>query len=97
MDICKGGELFDDLVNRGKFNEKETAVLMRQLLACVNYMHENNVVHRDLKPENILLEQNKDYSMIKIIDFGTACLNKEGKTLSDRIGTPYYIAPEILS
>lgn len=97
MDICKGGELYDEYVNRGRFLEKETAVLMKQLLQVVHYMHECHVVHRDLKPENILLDQTNDYSMIKVIDFGTACVQKDnGYTLSDRIGTPYYMAPEIM-
>jgi calcium-dependent protein kinase len=59
-------------------------------------MHSQNVVHRDLKPENILLEANKDYSQVKIIDFGTAEILEPGKELKDRVGTPYYIAPEVL-
>lgn len=57
----------------------------------------NNVIHRDLKPENILLEQNREYSQIKIIDFGTATVVEKDVRLKERIGTPYYIAPEILS
>lgn len=60
-------------------------------------MHLNNVAHRDIKPENILLELNKDYMMIKIIDFGTAKVVKKGELMNERMGTPYYIAPEILS
>lgn len=49
------------------------------------------VIHRDLKPENMLFE--KDSQILKIIDFGIAYqTNGEGK-LTERVGTPYYIAP----
>lgn len=62
MEVCKGGELYDDIVNKGKFPEKEAALLMKEILMSVNYMHGKGVIHRDMKPENILLEANKDYS-----------------------------------
>lgn len=61
-------------------------------------MHENNIAHRDLKPENILLEASKDYTMIKLVDFGTSHeKSHKHEMMRDRIGTPYYIAPEVLS
>jgi calcium-dependent protein kinase len=69
---------------------------MRQVLACVNYCHKKNIVHRDLKPENILLEANKDFDQIKIIDFGTSLTFDPEKKLDEKLGTPYYIAPEVL-
>jgi len=59
------------------------------------YCHENNIVHRDLKPENILLEQGKDMSQIKIIDFGISVHHSGSEILTESIGTPYYISPEI--
>lgn len=96
-EICKGGELFDEIIARGKFTEKDAAVLMKQVLSCVNYCHKNHIVHRDLKPENILLEQNKDFDQIKIIDFGTSLLFDSAKSLDEKLGTPYYIAPEVLN
>ena len=96
-DICKGGELFDEIVARGKFSEKDASLLMKQVLSCINYCHTNHIVHRDLKPENILLEQNKEFDQIKIIDFGTSLVFDEQKKLDEKLGTPYYIAPEVLA
>jgi calcium-dependent protein kinase len=64
---------------------------------CVNYCHKQNIVHRDLKPENILLEANKDFDQIKIIDFGTSLVFDPTKHLEEKLGTPYYIAPEVLN
>eukprot|EP00352_Strombidinopsis_acuminata_P004002 CAMPEP_0176397868 /NCGR_PEP_ID=MMETSP0126-20121128/45466_1 /TAXON_ID=141414 ORGANISM="Strombidinopsis acuminatum, Strain SPMC142" /NCGR_SAMPLE_ID=MMETSP0126 /ASSEMBLY_ACC=CAM_ASM_000229 /LENGTH=408 /DNA_ID=CAMNT_0017772431 /DNA_START=230 /DNA_END=1456 /DNA_ORIENTATION=- len=95
-EICKGGELFDEILARGKFNEKDAAVLIKQVLSCINYCHSAKIVHRDLKPENILLEQNKEFDQIKIIDFGTSLVYDPNKKLDEKLGTPYYIAPEVL-
>ena len=96
-DICKGGELFDEIVARGKFSEQDASMLIKQVLGCINYCHSNHIVHRDLKPENILLEQNKEFDQIKIIDFGTSLVFDENKKLDEKLGTPYYIAPEVLA
>ena len=53
-------------------------------------------MHRDLKPENILLEDTYEYDKIKLIDFGEAVHFKKGVPCTDMVGTPYYIAPEVL-
>jgi calcium-dependent protein kinase len=55
-EICKGGELFDEILSRSKFDEHDAAIVMKQLLSSINYCHSKNIVHRDLKPENMLLE-----------------------------------------
>ena len=60
MEFCPGGELFDEIIKQGKFTELLAAQVMRQLLSCVMYLHDREIVHWDLKPENILLEQGKD-------------------------------------
>lgn len=78
-EICKGGELFDEVSQRKKFSEKDAALLMKTLLIVVNYCHQKKIVHRDLKPENIMLEANKDYDQIKIIDFGNSIKFKPAK------------------
>ena len=53
-------------------------------------------MHRDLKPENILYESDKPGSYIKVVDFGTSLLFDPKEKLSQKLGTPYYIAPEVL-
>lgn len=71
-EVCEGGELFDEIERRGRFSEKDAVEVMRALVAAINYCHQHNIMHRDLKPENILLESKRDYSQIKIIDFGAS-------------------------
>lgn len=72
--ICNGGELFEEVLKKGQFSERDAAILIKQVLSCVNYCHKANIVHRDLKPENILLEKNRGLDAIKIIDFGTSLI-----------------------
>lgn len=60
-------------------------------------MHKNKIIHRDLKPENILLESDMDFDQIKMIDFGTSMVYDPSKPLEEKLGTPYYIAPEVLN
>ena len=63
-------------------------------MSALNYLHNLGIVHRDIKPENMMYE--KRTKLIKIIDFGISCRIKPGEFLKARVGTPYYIAPEVL-
>ena len=100
-ELCTGGELFDKISHDKSFNEKVSAHVMKQLLSAVQFCHANGIIHRDLKPENILIESTeeakKEYFSIKIIDFGTSDKLKKNKMMHKQIGTPFYIAPEILA
>ena len=97
LDNCKGGEVYEDLILRGKLSEQDAAALMKQLLYSLKYMHETKqLIHRDLKPANIMLESKKDYAQAKLIDFGTALYMKDKDQCKNQfIGTLSYIAPEI--
>lgn len=95
-EICRGGELFDEIEQWGNFIEEDAAELMRRVLAAINYCHKRNVAHRDLKPENILLEENKALDSIKIIDFGLSIIVENNAELTDLVGSSYYVAPEVL-
>ena len=68
---------------------------MRQIISAIGYCHQENIVHRDLKPENILYYSKKHNSPLKIIDFGTSKQSKK-RIFNNKVGTPYYIAPEVL-
>lgn len=95
-ELYSGGELFDEIVNRKCFSEKDAAKIIKQVLSGINYMHKQNVVHRDLKPENLLLESKIPNSNIKIIDFGLSTYCDVDSKMKDKIGTAYYIAPDVL-
>ena len=97
-EIAKGGELYDRILAQHKFTEDSARMIIRQLLSAVFYFHSKGIVHRDLKPENILLDTKDDGDLdIKLIDFGTANYWNSKNNLSLNIGTPYYIAPEIIT
>ena len=95
MELLRGGELFDTIVQRGCFTEREARRVMRQLLQAVSHCHALGIVHRDLKPENLLFT--KDLGDLKIIDFGYAAILEPGAQLRGLSGTPDYAAPEVLS
>ena len=54
-ELCSGGELFQEIIDKGPFNERYSAYVMYQIFSAINYCHNMNIVHRDLKPENILM------------------------------------------
>lgn len=96
MELLRGGDLFDRIVERGKYTEDTARKLMVNLLSAVEYLHSKNIIHRDLKPENILLVDSYNDVDVKLTDFGLAKkANQEG--LKTFCGTPQYFAPEVLS
>ncbi|OEH80530.1 calmodulin-like domain protein kinase isoform 2 [Cyclospora cayetanensis] len=96
MEVYRGGELFDEIISRQKFSEVDAAVIMKQVLSGVLYLHNHSIVHRDLKPENLLLESRAKDALIKIVDFGLSAHYEVGGKMRERLGTAYYIAPEVL-
>ena len=100
MELCTGGELFDRIVqnteNGIQFTEKQAASLFRQMMSAINYCHKNGIVHRDLKPENLLYLNKNENSPIKVIDFGMSKKFTHEKFMNEKVGTAYYISPEIL-
>ena len=100
-EYCKYGELFEQI--KYEFSETQIAVMFRQILSGIAYLHSNNIIHRDLKLENILINDiEKSYStkedlfLLKIIDFGTAKIFDKNKRPRAVVGSIYYIAPEVI-
>ena len=69
---------------------------VKVLLKVLQYCHARNVVHRDLKPENFLLTTKAADADLKVIDFGLSKVCQPNEVMHARVGTPYYIAPEVL-
>jgi calcium-dependent protein kinase len=96
-EYLSGGELFDRVIQEKSFSEANAAEYIRQILSAVSYLHKHQVTHRDLKPENVVFESKESNSALKIIDFGTSKKVKENEKLKARMGTAYYIAPDVLN
>jgi calcium-dependent protein kinase len=104
-ELCTGGELYDKVVELAKspppygdghFSEFDAARILHNILDAIQYCHQKGIVHRDLKAENFLLLHDGMDSPIKIIDFGLSRYTSEGGIMQSRVGTPYYVAPEVL-
>ncbi|XP_011094529.2 calcium-dependent protein kinase 25-like [Sesamum indicum] len=96
MELCTGGELYDRIVKRGRYPEKKAAEFTKTIFGVIETCHSLGVMHRDLKPENFLFVNEDENSPIKAIDFGLSVFFKPGETFSDVVGSPYYVAPEVL-
>ncbi|OWM72571.1 calcium-dependent protein kinase 1-like isoform X2 [Punica granatum] len=96
MEFCVGGELFDRIIQRGHYTERKAAELTRTIVGVVEACHSLGVMHRDLKPENFLFVSEEEDSLLKTIDFGLSVFFKPGEKFTDVVGSPYYVAPEVL-
>lgn len=95
MPLVKGGELFDRIVEKSCYTEREAKQVVKSLLAIIQFLHRHDVAHRDVKPENILLKSKYDDTSIVLCDFGVA-KRFAGNEMRTGCGSPHYIAPEIL-
>mmetsp|Transcript_17308 Transcript_17308/g.20065 ORF Transcript_17308/g.20065 Transcript_17308/m.20065 type:complete len:89 (+) Transcript_17308:500-766(+) len=81
-------------MERTKISEHEAMLILQQICKTIDYLHSIHICHRDIKLDNIMI--NPETLKIKLIDFGfaTKCLDQE--RLKGKIGTPYYVAPEVI-
>lgn len=96
-EYASGGELYQHVVVEERIEEKEVRRLMRQVLDGLLFLHDRNTVHLDVKPQNVLLTERLPHGDIKLCDLGFARKVRSGEDVRDIIGTPDYVAPEVLS
>ncbi|RLN14070.1 hypothetical protein BBI17_004589 [Phytophthora kernoviae] len=101
QELCTGGELYDRVVQRGKYSEMDAANIIHQLMSALQALHAHNILHLDIKPENILFASEDPDAKILLTDFGLArMINgkqnplEQGKSMAGTIG---YMAPEVIS
>lgn len=100
MDICTGGTLLETLCKQTKFSEADASNVMRQILGALAYLHAASFVFRDLKTENIMFAKPVQKGLvgnIKLIDFGLCCPFQKGTKILRAAGTPYSVAPELVT
>ncbi|CAE7197445.1 CPK2 [Symbiodinium natans] len=100
MDICAGGTLLESLCVQQRFPEPHAAKIMRQTLSALSYLHQANFIFRDLKTENIMFAtpvHDGEVGNIKLIDFGLCCPYRPGAKITRAAGTPYSVAPELVT
>ena len=99
LELCTGGEMLDRLNSqRGfRYSEKIANGYIKTMVNSIRYVHEHNITHRDLKLENFLLQDQTDEADLKLIDFGLSRHFKKAEKMNVPVGTPYYVAPEVLN
>ena len=96
MEVAKGKDVFDKIIEEGSLTEDTVAHITYKVLSALIYCHSRGICHRDIKPENILFEHETNEGEIKLIDFGLSRKYNEKEKMQTVLGTPYYVAPEVL-
>jgi len=98
LELCRGGELLDRLQEDEQFTEREAAIVFKQVMSAVNYLHLEQICHRDIQPGNLLFTSDVPIaqSTLKLSNFAWACTFTPDQILKRLVGTPAYVAPEVL-
>jgi len=97
MELLRGGELFDRMVESGPYSEREASMHVRKIGEALMFLHSKGIVHRDLKPENLILVDKSPHAELKIADFGLSKIVDDVLlgTMKTVCGTWAYAAPEV--
>ena len=95
MELCSGKEIFEKIVSDCKISETMVSQIITKVLRAVSYCHSKGITHCDQKPENILFSSPSPNAEIKLVDFVSRKYQTNEK-MHSILGTPYYIAPEVL-
>lgn len=96
MEVARGKDVFDKIIEEGVLSENTVAHITYKVLSALVYCHYRGISHRDIKPENILFEHESNQGEIKLIDFGLSRKYHAQEKMQTVLGTPYYVAPEVL-
>ena len=96
MELCRGKEILHQMTHNGCMEEKKVVNIIIKVLLAIAHCHNRGITHRDLKPENILFDSMKPDAEIKLIDFGLSRKYDKEQKMHSILGTPYYVAPEVL-
>lgn len=97
MELMSGGDLFDRIGKKKSYSEADARDLVAKMLKAVAFCHKRHIAHCDMKPKNLLLMSDDNDSFIKLADFGFAARVHFPKSLTKQCGTPFFVAPEILT
>ncbi|KAL4429132.1 hypothetical protein ABPG74_015160 [Tetrahymena malaccensis] len=94
MEYCGGGSLAQLIKKKGQFQEPYITIILKEILQALSYLHSNQMVHRDIKSANILIQKD---GKVKLCDFGVSSkISNNSQKLQTFVGTPYYMAPEVI-
>ncbi|XP_055371520.1 death-associated protein kinase related-like [Condylostylus longicornis] len=96
LELATGGELQALLDNEGSLTEAQARICMREVLKALQFLHKRSIAHLDLKPQNILLTGENVEDGLKLCDFGISRVIENGSKVREILGTPDYVAPEVL-